>query len=147
MTTLQLLLLIPMTLGGAWVSGRVEAREYSLQVKLNHFLLWLIRAAVAVLMLRLVALIQPMDWPMTLKGLLYMMGIFGPAHRLVLNLTRQHKYYPTNRTIRWYHMAMKGYDWIVAGIPNLRLRFLTICTLELTIAIVMFIHLNNRPAL
>lgn len=132
MTTVQLLLLATLTLMGVWVSAKWEAREMSLQRKIHHWLLMLVRFLVAILLIRLIA--QPPDLLEYLPPLVMAAGLFGPTHRLLLWYTRTHKYPRQNRNIPWHHLSMRGYDLIVYWIPNPKTRFTCLTLIELLVA-------------
>lgn len=138
MDTEHLFLLVTATAIGAYWSGRWEAYQYYLQRNLNHFLLAMIRSAVALLVMRFVNLQAQLDFPNTCLAFAMMAGTFGPVHRLTLNLTRQYKYPSRNKTIRWWHLSMKDYDLIVVWIPNLKTRFITLSLTELLVSAAMW---------
>lgn len=142
MSHLQLLLLICVTLAGAWLSARVEAKEYSLQRHLSHLLLFLIRAGVALLAMGLIA--PPENHWRGAMTLTMMAGFFGPGHRSILNLTRKYRYPSTNKGMTWHRLGKSLYDsfWVMLLRGNEKAAFVTVSLFETLVAVAMAIQLT-----
>jgi len=138
--TPQLLLLILLTLLGAWRSAKWEAREMSLQRKIHHWLLVMVRASAALLLIRLI--LNPPDLLEYLPPLVMSAGAFGPLHRILLWWYRVNHHPQQNRNLPWHHLAMRGYDLIVWWLPTPRTRFITLCALEVLTATAMLFQSN-----
>ena len=136
--TPQLLLLILLTLVGAWRSAKWEAREMSLQRKIHHWLLVMVRTAAALLLIRLI--LNPPDLLEYLPPLVMCAGVFGPLHRILLWWYRVNHYPKQNRNLPWYHLSMRGYDLIVWWIRGPKTRFMTLCSIEVVAAVKAFIQ-------
>ena len=136
--TPQLLLLILLTLLGAWRSAKWEAREMSLQRKIHHWLLVMVRASAALLLIRLI--LNPPDLLEYLPPLVMCAGVFGPLHRILLWWYRVNHYPRQNRNLQWHHLSMRGYDLIVAWIPGPKTRYGILTGTEVTVAIAAFIQ-------
>ena len=147
--TPQLLLLILLTLVGAWRSAKWEAREMSLQRKIHHWLLVMVRTAAALLLIRLTDGLASLVGPEVHRGLLEYLpplvmcaGVFGPLHRILLWWYRVNHHPQQNRSLPWHHLSMRGYDLIVACIPGPKTRFITLCALEVLTAMAMLFQSN-----
>lgn len=137
----KLLLLAIVSIVGAWLSAQQEAREYAHQRKLNHLLLTCLRLMVAGLVLSPL-LPDPVELPVVALCLIFMAGIFGPVHRVSLNLTRINKYFIH---IPWFHLGTESkYDSLFRTLlrGNEKAAFLTMTTLELLIAAAMYQQLT-----
>lgn len=136
----KLLLLAIVSIAGAWLSARMEAREYAHQRKLNHLLLTCLRVTVAVMVLSLL-LPDPVELPVVALCLTFMAGIFGPVHRVSLNLTRINRYFIH---IPWHHLGQAYYDrfWVMLWRGNEKAAFLTMTAFELLIAAAMYQQLT-----
>ena len=136
----KLLLLAIVSIAGAWLSARMEAREYAHQRKLNHLLLTCLRVTVAVMVLSLL-LPDPVELPVVALCLTFMAGIFGPVHRVSLNLTRINRYFTH---IPWHHLGQAYYDrfWVMLLRGNEKAAFVSMTTLELLIAAAMYQQLT-----
>lgn len=136
--TPQLLVLILLTLLGAWRSAKWEAREMSLQRKIHHWLLVMVRAAAALLLIRLI--LQPQDHWEYLPPLVMSAGVFGPLHRILLWWYRVNHYPKQNRNLEWHHLGQAYYDsfWEILWMGNERAAFISMTVFELIIAAVAF---------
>jgi len=141
------LLVIP----GAIISFRMEAFEIHRRntlpghKELPHTLLTLIRFIVACMVL-LALLPPPFSLAKWVMCLIFQATLFGPIHRLGLNLTRKNRYPQESKTITWHHLRKRGYDRLLWFIPNEPVRFLTLCSLEVLIAVAMFGQIaTNEP--
>lgn len=136
----KLLLLAIVSIAGAWLSARMEAREYAHQRKLNHLLLTCLRVTVAVMVLSLL-LPDPVELPVVALCLTFMAGIFGPIHRISLNLARINRYFIH---IPWHHLGQAYYDrfWVMLLRGNEKAAFVSMTTLELLIAAAMYQQLT-----
>ena len=136
----KLLLLAIVSIAGAWLSAQQEAREYAHQRKLNHLLLTCLRGMVAILVLKFL-LGNQIDLPVMVMALIYSAGIFGPIHRISLNLTRINRYFTH---IPWHHLGQAYYDrfWVMLLRGNEKAAFVSMTTLELLIAAAMYQQLT-----
>jgi hypothetical protein len=137
----KLLLLAIVSIVGAWLSAQQEAMEYAHQRKLNHLLLSCLRVTVAIMVLSLL-LPDPVELPVVALCLTFMAGIFGPVHRVSLNLTRINRYFIH---IPWHHLGTESkYDSLFRMLlrGNEKAAFLTMTTLELLIAAAMYQQLT-----
>lgn len=125
----------------AYMTARWEAWVFYQQQKLNKTLLTLIRLATGILLVGLFT--TSLTLPHWCMSLLMMMGVFGPVHRSVLNLTRMTKYRDRNRTIKWYHLGEGWYDNLTSFLaPWPRIRFMILCSTEALLASAMFQQLQ-----
>lgn len=136
----KLLLLAIVSIAGAWLSAQQEAREYAHQRKLNHLLLTCLRVTVAIMVLSLL-LPDPVELPVVGLCLTFMAGIFGPVHRVSLNLTRINRYFIH---IPWHHLGQAYYDrfWVMLWRGNEGAAFVSMTTFELLIALAMYQQLT-----
>jgi hypothetical protein len=140
MSEWKLLLLALVTVLGAWLSARMEAREFAHNRKVSHLLLTCLRLMVVGLVLSPL-LPDPVEIPILMMSVTYMMGIFGPIHRICLNLTRINKYFVH---IPWHHLGQAYYDrcWVTLLMGNERAAFVSMTTFELLIACAMYNQLT-----
>lgn len=126
----------------AYMTARWEAWVFYQQQKLNKALLTVIRLAAGILLVGLFT--TSLTLPHWCMSLLMMMGVFGPTHRLTLNLTRMTKYRDRNRTIKWYHLGDGPYDSLTSFLaPWPRIRFTILNLTELLLASAMFQQLQS----
>jgi len=135
MSEWKLLLLALVTIAGAWLSARMEAREFAHNRKVSHLLLTVVRSMVAGLVLRPL-LPDPVELPVVAMCLIYMMGIFGPVHRICLNQIRINRYFVH---IPWHHLGQAHLDrfWVTLLMGNERAAFVVMSAFELLIAAAM----------
>lgn len=126
----------------AYMTARWEAWVFYQQQKLNKTLLTLIRLATGILLVGLFT--TSLTLPHWCMSLLMMMGVFGPTHRLTLNLTRMTKYRDRNRTIKWYSLNKGLYDsfWMLLGAGSEKRSFLIACFGEVFVAILASFKLS-----
>ena len=138
--TPQLLLLILLTLLGAWRSAKWEAREMSLQRKIHHWLLVMVRASAALLLIRLI--LNPPDLLEYLPPLVMCAGVFGPLHRILLWWYRVNHHPQQNRNLPWHHLGQAYYDrfWVMLWRGNERAAFISMAAFEILVAVVAFIQ-------
>jgi len=136
----KLLLLAIVSIVGAWLSAQQEAMEYAHQRKLNHLLLSCLRVTVAIMVLSLL-LPDPVELPVVALCLTFMAGIFGPVHRVSLNLTRINRYFIH---IPWHHLGQAYYDrfWVMLWRGNERAAFVTMSVFEILVASAMYTQLT-----
>jgi hypothetical protein len=136
----KLLLLAIVSIVGAWLSAQTEAREYAHNRKVSHLLLTCLRVTVAVMVLSLL-LPDPVELPVVALCLIFMAGIFGPVHRVSLNLTRINRYFIH---IPWSHLGQAYYDrfWVMLWRGNEGAAFVSMTTFELLIAAAMYQQLT-----
>lgn len=154
MDTPPLITFAILALLGAYLFARMEAQEIHRRnqtpthKELPHWILVIMRLGLAVWAKMILYPAHQVQGPwarliLLSMLLLYMGAIFGPVHRLALNLTRMFKYPQESRTITWYHLRKKGYDWMLAFIiPNEKIRFMTLCLIEALVAAEMYVQLN-----
>jgi hypothetical protein len=141
MESWKLLLLALVSIAGAWLSARMEAREYAHNRKVSHFLLTILRLMVAGLVLRSL-LPDPVELPVAALSLIYMMGIFGPVHRICLNQIRINRYF---LHIPWHHLGTESkYDSLFRTLlrGNEKAAFVSMTTFEILIAAAMYNQLT-----
>jgi len=70
-----------------------------------------------------------------------MAGIFGPVHRVSLNLTRINRYFIH---IPWHHLGQAYYDrfWVMLWRGNERAAFVTMSVFEILVASAMYTQLT-----
>lgn len=138
----KLLLLAIVSIVGAWLSAQQEAREYAHQRKLSHLLLTCLRLMVAGLVLKPL-LPDPVEIPTLVMSCLFMMGIFGPVHRVSLNLTRINRYFIH---IPWHHLGQAYYDrfWVMLWRGSERNAFIAMCSFEILLSLAMLQQLRNN---
>lgn len=125
----------------AYMTARWEAWVFYQQQKLNKTLLTLIRLATGILLVGLFT--TSLTLPHWCMSLLMMMGVFGPTHRLTLNLTRMTKYRDRNRTIKWHHLGEGWYDNLTRFLaPWPRIRFISLNLTEALLASAMYQQLQ-----
>jgi hypothetical protein len=136
----KLLLLAIVSIAGAWLSARTEAREFAHNRKVSHLLLTVLRLSVAGLVLSPL-LPDPAELPVVALCLTFMAGIFGPVHRVSLNLTRINRYFIH---IPWHHLGQAHLDrfWVMLLRGNEKAAFVSMTTLELLIAVAMYQQLT-----
>lgn len=140
MTLHALLILSLSTLVGAVAMARMEAREYAQQRELDHGLLTAIRLAAAGMLIQ--AFCPPILQWRTAFVLLLMMGLFGPAHRMTLYLTRKYTYPQQNRGLKWWRLGKGWYDRIWDLLPGEKTPIIIMNGTELLIAAAMWIQLK-----
>ncbi len=140
MESWKLLLLALVTIAGAWLSARMEAREFAHNRKVSHLLLTCLRVMVAGLVLRSL-LPDPVELPVVALCLIFMAGIFGPVHRVSLNQIRINRYFVH---IPWHHLGQAYYDrfWVMLWRGNEGAAFVSMTTFELLIAAAMYNQLT-----
>lgn len=125
----------------AYMTARWEAWVFYQQQKLNKTLLTLIRLATGILLVGLFT--TSLTLPHWCMSLLMMMGVFGPVHRSVLNLTRMTKCRDRNRTIKWHSLNKGPYDSLTSFLaPWPRIRFISLNLTEALLASAMFQQLQ-----
>ncbi len=134
-------ILMLLALTGGVVIGRMEAQWIVADKKINHFLLTLLRLSLATL--ALIALLpRPLEIPTAVMSLLLMMGAFAPMHRVILNARRME----LGHKIPGYHLSATGfYDNLLRPlIRSERIRFLTLCSIEVLLSLAMLQQLRNN---
>ena len=140
MESWKLLLLALVSMAGAWLSARMEAREFAHNRKVPHLFLMCLRLMAAGLVLGQL-LPDPSGLPVVAMSLIYMMGIFGPVHRICLNQIRINRYFVH---IPWSHLGQAYYDrfWVMLWRGNEGAAFVSMTALELLIAAAMYNQLT-----
>lgn len=131
----KILLLAAITIAGAWLSAQQEAREFAHNRKVSHLLLTCLRLMVAGLVLTPL-LPRPVEIPTLVMSCLFMMGIFGPVHRVAINQIRINRYFVH---IPWSHLGQAHLDrfWVTLLMGNERAAFVVMSAFELLIAAAM----------
>lgn len=125
---------------GAWLFAWKEGAMIVAGKDLNHFLLTVFRFMLAMLVLTPL-LPRPVEIPTLVMCLLMMMGVFAPAHRMMLNARRM----DLGHRIEWCHLGKGPYDSLTSFLtPWPKTRFLALCWIELLIAAAMYHQLNSQ---
>jgi hypothetical protein len=152
MNALPLLTLETYVLLGAYLSGRMEAKEIAQETLPHHMILVALRAGALALAIGTV-LSSEVSLPDLLWLSVMAMGTFGPGHRITLNMTRARKY---GHRIPWYHLSGRGYDkwtgllwmYITKALKRpqwntMKTHFGAVTMTEASIAIIALIHLKT----
>lgn len=125
---------------GAVVNLRTEGGKPAFS-RSTHLWLWFGRAVVCGFVAGILSGIIGVGFWQGLSGAVMLGGIWGPLHRLSMNIIRGLAY-----PIKWYHLSSEGYDgWWMRRMKTMRAAFIAVCLAELTISLGAFLLLNIRP--